>query len=190
MLLRLQKYSLMVKYCPGKQIYIADMLSRTYLKEVMDERYSYVSQVQSEIEAINHAEHVRIKESTHYQVKKASQCDQTLQVLRTIVLTGWPEHKHNNPICIHSYWNYRDEIVAQDGILYRGSRVIIPQSMRPSMLKKVHASHQGAEACIRRAKDVLFWPGINSEITNMVSQCAACNEYQSRQPLMTRDAPI
>jgi len=60
------------------------------------------------------------------------------------------------------------------------------------MLKKVHASHQGAEACIRRAKDVLFWPEMNSEITNMVSQCAACNEYQSRQqkePLMTPEIP-
>ena len=130
MLLRLQKYSLSVKYCPGKQIFIADMLSRAYLKEVMDEGYSYVSQLQSEIEAINHAEHERMKESTHYQVKKASQCDQTLQVLMNTVLTGWPEHKQDTPICIHSYWNYRDEITAQDGILYRGSRVIIPQSMR------------------------------------------------------------
>ena len=192
MLLRLQKYSIMVTNCPGKQIYIADMLSRAYIKEIIDERYSYVSQLQSEIEAINHAEHVHMKESTHYQVKKASQCDQMLQVLRNMVLTGWPEHKHNTPICIHSYWNYRDEIVAQDEILYRGSRVIIPQSMRPSMLKKVHASHQGAEACIRRAKDVLFWPGMNGEITNMVSQCAACNEYQSRQqkePMMTPEIP-
>ena len=128
------------------------------------------------IEAINHAEHVCMKESTHYQVKKASQCDQMLQILMNTMLTGWPEHKHDTPICIHSYWNYRDEITAQDGILYRGSRVIISQSMRSSMLKKVHESHQGAEACIRRAKDVLFWPGMNGEITNMVSQCAACNE--------------
>ena len=192
MLLRLQKYSLSVKYCPGKQIFIADMLSRAYLKEVMDEGYSYVSQLQSEIEAINYAEHVRMKESTHYQVKKASQCDQTLQVLMNTVLTGWPEHKQDTPICIHSYWNYRDEITAQDGILYRGSRVIIPQSMRSSMLKKVHESHQGAEACIRRAKDVLFWPGMNGEITNMVSQCAACNEYlsqQQKEPMMTPAIP-
>ena len=33
MLLRLQKYSLKVMYCPGKEMYIADMLSRAYLKE-------------------------------------------------------------------------------------------------------------------------------------------------------------
>jgi len=143
-------------YCPGKQVYIADMLSRAYLKEVMVERYSYVSELQEEIEGINHAEHVRMKESTHNQVKTASQHDQTLQVLMNTVLTGWPEHKHDTPICIHSYWNYRDEITAQDGVLYRGSRVIIPQSMRSVMLKKVHKSHQGVEACIRQARDVLF----------------------------------
>ena len=187
MLLRLQKYSLSVKYCPGKQIYIADMLSRAYLKEVMEEGYSYVCQLQSEIEGIDYAEHVRMKESTHYQVKKVSQGDQTLQVRKNVVLTGWPECKQDAPICIHSYWNYRDEITAQNGVLYRGSRVIIPQSMRSSMLKKVHKSHQGPEACIRQAKDVLFWPGMNGEITNMVSQCAACNEYlsqQQKEPMM------
>ena len=143
----------------------------------MDEKYSYISQLQSEIEAINHAEHVYMKEFTHYQVKKASQHDQTLQKLMNTVLTGWPEIKHDTPISIHSYWNYHDEIIAQDGILYRGSRVIILQSMRSSMLRKVHESHQGAKACIRQAKDALFWPGMNGEITNMVSLCAACNEY-------------
>ena len=98
----------------------------------MDEKYSYISQLQSEIQAINHAEHVYMKESTHYQVKKASQHDQTLQKLMNTVLTGWPEIKHDTPISIHSYWNYHDEIIAQDGILYRGSRVIILQSMRSS----------------------------------------------------------
>ena len=117
MLLRLQKYSLIVKYCPGKQIYIADMLSRAYMKE----RYSYVSQLQSEIEAINHAEHIRMKESPHYQVKKASQCDQTLQVLRNLVLTGWPEHKHSTPICIHNYstrWNLVQKLQSDNSSIH------------------------------------------------------------------------
>ena len=101
-------------------------------------------------------------------------------------------HRHQTPIIIRSYWNYRDEITAQDGVLYRGSRVIIPHSMRQLMLKKIHASHQGADACIRRARDVLFWPGLNGEIHNMVSQCSVCKEYLSKQqkePLMTPEIP-
>ena len=191
MLLRLQKYALSVKYCPSKQIYIADMLSRAYLKEVMDEGYSYVSQLQSEIEAINHAEHVRMKESTHYQVKKASQCDQMLQVLMNTVLTGWPEHKHDTPICINSYWNYHDEITARWNFVQR------LKSDNPPIHEIFHAEESArksprAEACIRQAKDVLFWPGMNGEITNMVNQCAACNEYlsqQQKQPMMTPAIP-
>lgn len=193
MLLRLQKYILNVTYCPGKQIYIADMLSRAYLpEEFLEEGHFSVSQLQSEIESIHHAEHVRMKVSSHQQIKKASQTDQTLQVLMNTVLKGWPEHRRDTPICIHSYWNYRDELTVQDGVLYRGSRVIIPDAMRSSMLKKAHESHQGAEASIRRAKDVLFWPGMNGEIHNMVSQCPVCNDYQSRQqkePMMTPEIP-
>jgi len=33
MILRLQKYNLVLKYCPGSQMYIADMLSRLYMKD-------------------------------------------------------------------------------------------------------------------------------------------------------------
>ena len=32
MILKLQKYNLVLKYCPGSQMYIADMLSRAYLE--------------------------------------------------------------------------------------------------------------------------------------------------------------
>ena len=33
MLMRLQKYSLKVQYCPGDKMYIADMLSRAYVPD-------------------------------------------------------------------------------------------------------------------------------------------------------------
>ena len=70
--------------------------------------------------------------------------------------------------------------------------MIIPQAMRPLMLKKAHESHQGAGASIRRAKDVIFWPGMNSEIYNMVSQRPVCNDYlvkQQKEPMMTPEIP-
>ena len=60
------------------------------------------------------------------------------------------------------------------------------------MLKKAHESCQGAEASIRRAKDVLFWPGMNAEIHNLVSQYPVCNDYLStkqKEPMMTLEIP-
>ena len=85
-------------------------------------------------------------ETTFQQLKKATCKDQTLQTLMGAILTGWPENKGDTPVNIKSYWPYRDEILAQDGVLYRGLRVIIPQ--------KIHSSHQGVNACVGRTKDV------------------------------------
>ena len=42
------------------------------------------------------------------------------------------------------------------------------------MLQRLHDSHRGAEATKRRAKQTVFWPGINSDITNTVRACEAC----------------
>ena len=60
--------------------------------------------------------------------------DETLQVLKSVVLNGWPESKHDCPKLIHQFWLFRDEITTQDGILYEGQTVIIPTSMRREML--------------------------------------------------------
>ena len=188
MLLRLQKYNLHVTYLPGKHIYIADMLSQAYLPHTQSNH----TDVFKELETINQAQHISMTDTTFQQLKTATGEDRTLQTLMGTVLKGWPETKRSTPENIHSYWPYRDEISVQDGILYRGSRVIIPQNMRALMLQKVHSSHQGVNACIRRARDVLFWPGIRGEIENMVSQCETCNRFlpkQQKEPMMTAEIP-
>ena len=60
------------------------------------------------------------------------------------------------------------------------------------MIAKVHSSHLGPDACVRRAHDVLFWPGMTGQIKELVQKCAVCNDFQARQqkePLMTHKIP-
>ena len=40
----------------------------------------------------------------------------------------------------------------------------MPMAMRAQMLEKIHSSHIGAEGCLRRAREVVFWPGMTAEI--------------------------
>ena len=50
----------------------------------------------------------------------------------------------------------------------------------------------GIEKCKVRARQVVFWPGINAEITEMISRCPACIKYQQaqkKQPLKPHDVP-
>ena len=82
------------------------------------------------------------------------------------------------------FWDYRDELSISDKILFKGERVIVPKSMQPNMLNITHSTHNmDAEKCKRRAKEVLYWewPGMNSQIENVVSNCQTCSMFQRSQ---------
>ena len=202
MLLRLQKYNLHVKYLPGSQMYIADMLSRAYLQvdhtqhenipEYQIFQLKQEQQLFQEIADINQVDYMRLSEGTHQQIKKCTLADATLQSLMNTIMTGWPMSREDVPVSIREFWNYKEELTVQDGVLYKGMKVIVPTSMRPQMIARVHSSHLGPDACARRARAVLFWPGMISRIKEQVQSCEVCNDFLARQqkePLMTHKIP-
>ena len=91
-------------------------------------------------------------------LKAATQEDETLQQLKSTVLNGWPETKQETPTKIREYWHCREEISEVDQIVLKNVKFIIPQSLRPEILSKIHNSHMGTEKCKRCAQDVLYWP--------------------------------
>ena len=202
MLLRLQRYNLNVTYLPGSQMYIADMLSRAYLQvdrtqckrtpEYQIFQFKQEQQLFEEIASINQVDYMRLSEGTHQQIKQCTLADPTLQTLMNTVTTGWPVSKEDVPSCIREYWNYKEELTVQNGVLYKGMKVIVPISMRPQMIARVHSSHLGPDACVRRARDVLFWPSMSGQIKEQVQNCEVCNDFLARQqkePLMTHKIP-
>ena len=202
MLLRLQKYNLHVKYLPGPQMYIADMLSRAYLQADGSQNESIpgyqifqLSQEQllfQEIADINQLDYMRLSEGTHQQIKQCTIADATLQSLMNMIMTGWPLTKEEVPVCIREYWNYKEELTVQDGVSYKGMKVVVPASMRSQMVARAHSSHLGPDACVRRARDVLFWPSMADQIKDQVQNCEVCNDFLARQqkePLMTHKIP-
>ena len=115
-----------------------------------------------------------------------------LQDLKLIVKASWPEHKQEAPRTTVPYWNCHDEISTANGIMFKGERVIVPKSMQADMLNLIHSSHMGEEKCKRRAKEVLYWPGMNAQIEDVVSNCHTCIMYQRsnmKEPLLCHEVP-
>ena len=204
MLLRLQGYSLDVKYKQGCKMYIADFLSRSALplnreqNSRTNDNTSFVfftndhDKMCDSFENVNFSEDLAVTTKRYNQIESCTAIDETLQVLKATVLNGWPELKRDCPKLIHQYWPFRDEITTQDGILYKGQTVIIPTSMRREMLEAIHYSHLGIASCLRRARDVLFWPGMSAQVKDFISKCSTCNEYSHRQckePLLNHPIP-
>jgi len=125
------------------------------------------------------------------EIQSETSKDETLQLLRTTIQQGFPEHKEMLSPQLTPYFNIRDELSVYNGIVFKGERVVIPASMRDSIEKDLHAAHSGIEGFLRRARACVYWPGINAEIKNWISTCETCREYenasQAKQPLMVHE---
>ena len=52
--------------------------------------------------------------------------------------------------------------------------MIILTALRKVMKEKLHQGHIGIQRTRVRARQVMFWPSLNAEITDMISKCSAC----------------
>lgn len=191
MMLRLQRFNLEVKYKPGAQMYVADHLSRASLADSTSKSDNF--QVFAiELETLTPLDSIKVAPERLTHLQKCTAQDLVLETLKTTVLTGWPERREQCPVQIRDYWNFREEISLHNGILFKSQRVIVPKAMRPEMLSRIHSSHQGIAACLRKAKDIVFWPGMNSEIKAVVERCPVCADFQAKnvkQPMQSHKIP-
>ena len=59
-------------------------------------------------------------------------------------------------------------------------------------MARLHASHIGIQGCLRRARETVYWPGMNKEITEYISKCEICCAYpqdQAKEPLISHEIP-
>ena len=196
MLLRLQKYNLKVRYKKGTEMFIADTLSRAPLPDVGPPgnclRPEKEDVCRVDVEQINASEFIRVSDDGLRSIQRETEADAKLQRLKEIVLRGWPETKPEADPSVAEYWTFRDEISIYNGVLYKGDRVIVPTVLRKKLLSRIHASHQGEQACLRRARDALFWPGMSQQFKDLVSSCSLCADFapaQAKEPLMTPELP-
>ena len=99
-----------------------------------------------------------------------------MQQLIDIIVHGWPEAKHE--IASHrvrQYYNVREDLVMQDGVIFRGQRIAIPQSYQRKALERIHSSHIEIYGCTRRARECVYWPGMNSAVKEYVEKCSICH---------------
>ena len=59
---------------------------------------------------------------------------------------------------------------------------MIPSSLRKSMKQKVHAGHIGINSSLRRARDLIYWPQMSTDIRHYVETCGVCATYGDKQP--------
>ena len=124
-------------------------------------------------------------------LKDASLKDDVQNQIRRYVMHGWPKYKDNASPQLHAYWGIQDEIHCEEDLLFAGEKLVVPNAMRFDMLSRLHEGHLGIDKCRARARVIMYWPNMSTDIEETLAQYATCATFrrQNNEQPMTTDRP-
>ena len=181
MLLVLQRYDLEFVFKRGKDLHLADALSRAYQEGDEEQEFEF------DVMTI-----LPISDPKVIELQNATLNDETLQKLTGFIQNGWPDHQKCVPRDLVPYFPYRDELVTENGIIMKGQKAIIPMSLRKEYITIVHTGHMASDRTGNLANEFVYWPGMRQDIEAFVSKCAICNmnkNHQQKEPQILHPVP-
>lgn len=140
--LRLLRYDFNLQFVPGKELILADTLSRAP-KTTSNEDAS------DDVEI--HATNIlfdRVSLTTVKRLQEATAQDPVLQKVVTAIT--------NNKTIDGVFRHMTPELSVLKGIVFKGERVVVPRLMRSEMLKRINDGHQGISKCKAKARRLVF----------------------------------
>ena len=81
-------------------------------------------------------------------------------------------------ISLQDFWNYRDELSVLDGLVLKGTHIVVPESCRDEILDQLHEGHFGIDRTKLSVQEIpVYWPSINKDIECLVKTCDLCQEH-------------
>ena len=138
-----------VVYKKGRDIPVADALSRVTPMDPEDNIKLPIIAVNMITKMVLMSTFVQDNFSRKLDhIRKSTLQDDQLTRLSRYINTGFPCEKKNLPRDLQDYWNYRDTLSIENGLVTCGSRIIVPHEMRAEMMQYIHEDHQGKERCL------------------------------------------
>ena len=141
-------YHLIVQYIPGLTNQLADCLSHLGgQKDTITLSKLYAYQVTNQLCARN---------DSLQQIRIATQDDDELVLLKHTITQGWTCNIKDISSAIQSYWTFREELTTEDGIILKGTRIVIPAKKQEAVLKIIHEGHLGLNTCKLHTKETVY----------------------------------
>ncbi|XP_064468651.1 uncharacterized protein K02A2.6-like [Ornithodoros turicata] len=68
----------------------------------------------------------------------------------------------------------RDELSVADGVVFRGERVLVPETLTSRIIAQAHQSHQGMVRTKQRIRSTYWWTAMDRQVEDYVRNCAVC----------------
>jgi transposase InsO family protein len=189
MRMRMMRFSYDIVHVPGKDLHTADTLSRAPLSvPPTKDDIELENDVTCFIAEVLHA--LPITDSRLEEVRQHQAEDHACRLLSMYIEEGWPD-KNSVSGTMGMYFQHQAHLSKEAGIILYDGRLLIPSSLRQTILDRIHTGHQGITKCRMRARQSVWWPGISREIEDIVRNCKSCakEKCNAAEPLIPTPTP-
>lgn len=187
---KLAVYDINVQYLLGEKMFIADFLSR----DKIDNSGTEDKSINDYVHIIN-TKKVEFSDEKFKEFQTETFTNPVLSKILGYYKSNWPTDKTKLPNIdeLRYFWNNRNDITINDGIVCINDKLIVPFKLRILILGLFHETHMGINKTTKRAKTFYYWPGIGKKIKQIISNSDPCAKYQrknTKEFLKNDDLPI
>ena len=164
-------YTFTVWYTPGVTNQLADCLSqigdqKDSIKLPKLQVYQITQQLPTSIDSL-------------HQLRLSMQADDELALLKHSIVQGWPKSIKQVSPESQPFWTFREELIVEDGLMLKGTRIVISNKQCKAILELFHEAHLGLNKCKLRAKENVYWPELNDQLEDLVLNCQLFLKYST-----------
>nr|VZI51040.1 unnamed protein product [Spirometra erinaceieuropaei] len=179
-------YDFDIRYCRTTDFGQADALSRLISNQQEPEEDTVIVAISIEDDVRRQlSDAIRGIPVTAADIRHATEQDPVLRQAITYVQTCWPTTALAGDL--RQLFLRRASLSVVDSCLMFADRVVIPSSLRPTVLRQFHAAHPGTSRMKSIARSFAYWPSIDGDIDDLVRRCSRCQQAAKMPP---RQPPV
>ncbi|BHF62224.1 hypothetical protein SprV_0200520500 [Sparganum proliferum] len=179
-------YDFNIRYCRTTDFGQADALSRLISNQQEPEEDTVIAAISIEDDVRRQlSDAIRGIPVTAADIRRATEQDPVLRQAITYVQTCWPTTALAG--VLRQLFLRRSSLSVVDSCLMFAERVVIPSSLRPTVLRQFHAANPGTSRMKSIARSFAYWPGIDGDIDDLVRRCSRCQQAAKMPP---RQPPV
>ena len=124
-------------------------------------------------------------------LKETTREDPILGTVYQFTQQGCPHQRRHTPRMARAYWDFRDQLSTDEGLLLMGPRIVIPSCLCEEYLQRLHQGRLSATKVQQNARQHLYWPGLDADIADYTRRCqeCICRSQPPKEPLQAHDVP-
>ena len=146
--------------------------SDDYVGQCMMEVASYLSLTAGKIVSVA---------MTVDRLKREIQLDDSYKYIHQVINGTVKIAKFEGDLAVLNYHRHKLTVSPEGLVMFKGTWFLVPQVLRPGLLRALHSGHAGVGSMIARAKEPFWWPGISPAIEQVRANCRICHENAPSQ---------